>query len=247
MKTKTSHRTFAAISLMATAFYVAAPGLAHAGNVTSTHHGSSAPATDSTATSDSTSVDDGTSSDPFGSIFDDGSADTTDSASTDPADATSGSSTTAPKDDGIFSKIGDFFTKLTTALQPVLEFLTMINSYTHIFDGILGSGFGGVGGANGPMGGTSGTGTNGGTVGSNTGRNSPTTVPSTNPNTGSHVGTSATNGNGTHGTVATAPGRIGHPAVHAVGTVHSVSTTGHRVSATDMKNMFRGPGAGVRR
>ena len=232
MKRMNHHRTFAALSLVASTLFVLTPGMARAGNVTATTHVS-------TDTSSDPGVDDtGSSTDPLADVSTDPTATTTDSATTGTAAATPAAAT------GIFGKIGEFFTNLTAALTPIMEFLTMINQYTHWFDGILGGGLGSVGGANGPMGGTSGTGTTGTPIGSNPGRNTPTTVPSGNPaGAHGHIGTASTSS-----PVSANPGHVlsaarVQPVGHVVGTTHAAASNG----GNGVDWMFKGKGAGVHR
>ncbi len=216
------------LSLMTSALVLATPMAARAGTVTATTHtaASSVP----TAVDDP-SVDDGTLVDDPTNTAD--SADTTGDASVDPEASTTpetGAGKTLGKVTGFMKDFSDFFKNLMTYVSPILEFLTMINQYTHWFDGILGSGLGGVGGANGPMNGNTGTGIGSGT-GTNIGRNTPS-VP----------GANTPIGHGSTSTVATGvtprgPGVT--PRLPTSAVVHSASANGGMI--------WRSTGVGVAR
>lgn len=169
---------------------------------------STAPATDANATSSSSrparthgpSSNPAPSSDPAGR-----------SGSSSNADATSGSTPTSGIG-SIFSKISDFFKEAMKYIQPILEFLTVLNSYTGWFNGgLLGGILGGNTGATGVMNGNSGAGTGSTTVGTNVGRNTPTVPIAVGGGSHGHVSTSNASTNGTSATnagVHRAPGIV---------------------------------------
>lgn len=219
------------LSLMASALVLATPMAARAGTVTATTHTS---ASSVPTAVDDPSVDDGTLIDAPTDTAD--SADTTADASVDPEAATTpetGLGKTLGKVTGVVKEFSDFIKNLMTYVSPILEFLTMINQYTHWFDGILGSGLGGVGGANGPMNGNTGTGIGSGT-GTNIGRNTPS-VPGANTPIG-HGSTSTS----TVATGVTPRGPGVTPRLPTSAVVHSASANGSHI-------VWRSSGVGVAR